>query len=92
VILTKTVQYEVLLIADDEFQAKARATCGPFEKIIDKEGVYSVKATDQSMTNFNVQITELDVKRFNSKIYSPSEICQVCGEPFWTRDGCEVCT
>ena len=89
VLITKIVQHEVLLVANDEFEAKAKAVCDPFDKVKNKEGVYSVKESDVST---DVQVEEIDQRLFNTKVYDPSEICQTCGEPFWSYDGCVICT
>lgn len=92
VLLTKVIQYEVVLVADNEIVAEAKATCGPLEKVKDKEGVYSVEETDASQAGFNVSIHEIDRRLFNVKTHDPSEICHSCGEPLNSYDGCFYCT
>ena len=92
VILTKVIQYEVVLTADDEIEAKAKATCGGLERVKNKEGVYSVKETAASQVNFTALVREIDYRMLNTKTHSPSRLCHSCGEPFDTRDGCFYCT
>ena len=92
VLLTKVVQYEVMVVADDEATARAKAECGPLERVKNKDGVYSVKETSASMSNFDVSVNQIDERLFNTKVYDPSEICQHCGTPFVWYDGCFYCT
>jgi hypothetical protein len=71
VILTKVVQYEVVLTADNEIKAKAKATCGGLERVENKEGVYSVRETGASQVNFTASVSEIDYHVFNSKTHDP---------------------
>jgi len=85
------VQYEVVLMADDEIEAEAKATCGGLEQVENKENVYSVKETDASQANFTVSVKEIDLRTFNAKTHDPSELCSSCGEPFDSDGRCFYC-
>lgn len=92
VILTRVIQHEVLVVADDEHAARAKAECGPIDKVEYKEGVYAVRETEETSTNPTVCVNELNEKEFNTKVYDPDQCCQYCGEPFVSYDGCFYCT
>lgn len=91
VILTKVIQYEVLLTADDEIQAEAKAICGGLERVEKKESVYSVRETGASQANFMATVNEIDYRVFNAKMRDPSGLCCSCGKPFDSDGGCFYC-
>lgn len=73
VLLTKVIQYEVVLMADDEIEAEAKATCGGLERVENKESVYSVKETDASQVNFTASVREIDYRMFDAKLNGKRE-------------------